>query len=235
MLFNESERLGVLYGRTLRIMESALTELCWSSFESWVWLNGDRIFEARFPKKAEREEESSDAKKTASSSDDDEQGEAGILFQEGIVEGNKREREGAGPSHTPFIMAFPLFHNTMEMADFVRVSFRWRWRSTTCPRRPLLVDYQDLCPQFTLSDVERAALDFELPEIVQATFYAMLLNDAVKMGIVSNFPIIDLKLTLEGLRWTSFEAKLSRSSSDLREARPRQRTLPSEARRSMDN
>jgi len=48
MILNEVERLGVLHGRTLRIMESALTELRWSTFESWVWLNGDRIFEARF-------------------------------------------------------------------------------------------------------------------------------------------------------------------------------------------
>jgi len=58
MLLNEAERLGVLYGRTLRIMESAITKLRWSTFESWVWLNGDRIFVARFREKVEREEES---------------------------------------------------------------------------------------------------------------------------------------------------------------------------------
>jgi len=59
MLLNEVERLGVLHGRTLRVMESALTELRGSTFESWVWLNGDRIFEARFRAKAEQKEESS--------------------------------------------------------------------------------------------------------------------------------------------------------------------------------
>jgi len=48
MLLNEAERLGVLYEWTLRVMESTLTELHWSSFESWVWLNRDRIFDARF-------------------------------------------------------------------------------------------------------------------------------------------------------------------------------------------
>ena len=53
MLLNEAERLGVLHGRTLRAMESALTELRWSTFDSWVWLNGDRIIEARFRVKAE--------------------------------------------------------------------------------------------------------------------------------------------------------------------------------------
>ncbi|KAJ8444871.1 LOW QUALITY PROTEIN: hypothetical protein Cgig2_029802 [Carnegiea gigantea] len=57
MLLNEAERLGVLYGRTLRVIDSALTELRWSTFESWVWLNRDRIFEAWFQAKAEQKEE----------------------------------------------------------------------------------------------------------------------------------------------------------------------------------
>ncbi|KAJ8441786.1 hypothetical protein Cgig2_009032 [Carnegiea gigantea] len=233
MLLNEAERLGVLYGRTLHIMESALTELRWSTFELWAWINGDRIFEARFREKAKCEKESSDAKRVASSSDDDEQGGAGqeeaaslsdddkqdVLFQGGIVEGNKRETEGEVPAHALFIMMFPPLHDTREMADFVKESFRQRRRSATCTPRLLLDDYQDLCPCFTLSDTERAALDFEFPEMVQATFYAMLLNNAVELGIVSGFLAVDLKLTLGSLRWTSFEAWLSRTSRNLREAR----------------
>ena len=47
-LLNKAERLGVLPGRTLCIMESGLIELRWSTFEVWVWQNGDRILEARF-------------------------------------------------------------------------------------------------------------------------------------------------------------------------------------------
>ena len=54
--------------------------------------------------------------------------------------------------------------------------------------------------------------------MVQATFYAMLLNDVIELGIVSSFLAVGLKLTLEGLRWTSFEAWLIRSSRDLWEA-----------------
>ena len=53
---------------------------------------------------------------------------------------------------------------------------------------------------FTLSDAEEAARDFELPEMVQTTFYAMLLNDAVELGIVSGFMATNLKVALEGLR-----------------------------------
>jgi len=75
-----------------------------------------------------------------------------------------KRREGA--LHTPFIMAFPPLYDTREMADFVRESFRWHWRGATCPPHPLPDDYQDLCLCFALSNAERAALDFELPEVV---------------------------------------------------------------------
>ncbi|KAJ8433523.1 hypothetical protein Cgig2_006670 [Carnegiea gigantea] len=48
MLLNEAKRLGVLHGKRLRSLEVTLTELHWSAFESWLWLFGDRIYEARF-------------------------------------------------------------------------------------------------------------------------------------------------------------------------------------------
>ena len=63
--------------------------------------------------------------------------------------------------------------------------------------------------------------------MVQAMFYAMLLNDAVELGIVSGFMAVDLKLTLEGLRWTFFEVWLSHISYELRETQLWQQTLPS--------
>jgi len=44
---------------------------------------------------------------------------------------------------------------------------------------------------------------------VQATFYAMLLNHAIELGIVNRFIAADLKVTLEGLQWTSFESWLN--------------------------
>ena len=63
-------------------------------------------------------------------------------------------------------MAFPPLHDTRKMADFVREFFRWRWMRVTHLRRPLPDDYQDLCPRFSLSEAEIAALDFELPEMI---------------------------------------------------------------------
>ncbi|KAJ8449213.1 hypothetical protein Cgig2_021677 [Carnegiea gigantea] len=196
MLLNEAERLGVLHRRMLRIMESALTELNWGTFENEV-----RIFEAQFREKAEHEEDSLDTGGAAFPSGDDKQG----------------KRRG-GALHASFVMAFPPLHYTREMADFMKESFRWHWRSATCLPHLLLDDYQDLCPRFALS---------------YATFYPILLNDAAKLGIVSGFLTVDLKLTLEGLRWTSFEAWLGHTSCNLREAQLRQRTSPSRTRGSV--
>ncbi|KAJ8444872.1 hypothetical protein Cgig2_029803 [Carnegiea gigantea] len=130
--------------------------------------------------------------------------------------GSKEKKERS--QYAPFVMAFPPLYDTKKMADFIRESFRWHWRRATHLPRPLPDDCQDLCPHFLLLKAERAALDFELPEMAQATFYAMLLNDAIELGLVSGFLTDDLKATLEELRWTSLEAWLSRTRGDLREA-----------------
>ncbi|KAJ8447165.1 hypothetical protein Cgig2_022894 [Carnegiea gigantea] len=230
MLLNEAERLGVLHGRTLRRMESALIELRWSTFEAWMWQNGDWIFEARFREKAEYEEESLDTEGAASPSGDDKQGEAGREEADSFQMRTSRSEADGWPRVTSGLAT--EFRG--EIADFIRESFTWHWRSATRSPPPLSDDYEDLCPRFTRSDAKRAALDFELPEMVQATFYAMLLNDVIELGIVSGFLTIDLKLTLEGLRLTSFEAWLSRTSRDLREAQFWKRTLPSGASGSMN-
>ena len=77
------------------------------------------------------------------------------------------------------------------------------------PSRPLLKDYWDLCPSFTVPDAKEAAHAFNILEIVQATFYVMLLNDAVELSLVSRDMARGLKSILEGLRWTTFELWLS--------------------------
>ncbi|KAJ8425245.1 hypothetical protein Cgig2_015852 [Carnegiea gigantea] len=71
------------------------------------------------------------------------------------------------------------------MADHVRETFKWHLRATSHPPRPLPEDYRDLCPGFILSDAEEAAHDFNILEIVQATFYAMVVNDAVELFVMS--------------------------------------------------
>ena len=59
--------------------------------------------------------------------------------------------------------------------------------------------YRDLCPSFTLPDPEEAAREFNIPEIVQSAFFAMLHNDVVELSLVSRDRVRGLKLTLEGL------------------------------------
>jgi len=81
-----------------------------------------------------------------------------------------------------------------------------------------------------LPEVERATVDFELPEMVQAIFYTMLLNEAVELGVVYSFMAKGLKSSLVGLRWSCFEAWMSRTDHKLREAQLRQRTTAAEVR-----
>ncbi|KAJ8424507.1 hypothetical protein Cgig2_017740 [Carnegiea gigantea] len=57
-------------------------------------------------------------------------------------------------------------HFPLEMADHVRESFVWRWKRASRLPRPLPKDFHALCPRFLLPEVEGAAVDFELPEIV---------------------------------------------------------------------
>ncbi|KAJ8421186.1 hypothetical protein Cgig2_011314 [Carnegiea gigantea] len=173
MFLNEAKRLGVLHGRALRSLESALTELHWSAFESWIWLFSDRIYKPRFRSK----------------------------------DGEVVKNTGKASSIPIFLvsMAFPFICNTREMANYARESFIWCWRSASHPPHPLPEDFQVLCPHFSLSDAEGVAADFELPEIVQATFYAMLLNEAVDLGVAHNFTTESVKSSLIGLRWSTFE------------------------------
>ncbi|KAJ8449494.1 hypothetical protein Cgig2_002291 [Carnegiea gigantea] len=74
------------------------------------------------------------------------------------------------------IMAFPPIHNTREMANYVRKTFIWHWRSASRLPHPLPEDSHILCPCFSLAEAESAVAEFELPEIVQARFYVMLLT-----------------------------------------------------------
>ena len=58
---------------------------------------------------------------------------------------------------------------------------------------------------FSLSEAESVATKFELPEIVQATFYAMLLNDTIELGANHEFTGDEMKSSLIGLSWSTFE------------------------------
>ncbi|KAJ8432899.1 hypothetical protein Cgig2_014486 [Carnegiea gigantea] len=115
---------------------------------------------------------------------------------------------------SPFIMVFPPLYDTREMADY-------RWRRATRSPRPLPEDYHVLCPRFSLLETEGAAANFELLKMVQAISYTMLLNEAVELCVVGGFMAKGLKSALVGLRWSSFEAWMSRVDHELRDAQLR--------------
>ena len=121
------------------------------------------------------------------------------------------------------IIAFPTFRDTKDMDDFVRETFKWHLRRASHPPRPLPKECWDLCPSFTLADVEEEAHDLNILEIVEATFYAMVLNDAMELSVVSRDMDGGLKLTSKGLRWTAFKSWLSVSKRALLEAQLCQR------------
>jgi len=81
-------------------------------------------------------------------------------------------------------MAFPRSLNTKEMAEHVVRHFAWDRRRTTFPSSPLLKDFQAFCPSYELAMAEEAAENYEHPELPQVIFYAMLLNEAERLGVL---------------------------------------------------
>ena len=78
----------------------------------------------------------------------------------------------------------------------------------TRPPEPLPKNYHDLCPDFDLTVAEEAARNFRIPEMVQAVFYAMVVNEAFELDVLSRDMAEHLKLALEGLWWYIYEAWL---------------------------
>ncbi|KAJ8430132.1 hypothetical protein Cgig2_011076 [Carnegiea gigantea] len=177
-------------------MESALKELPRSTFQAWVGHNRGRTLEAH------QQEASSRGIHCGNIDIRHLVTYCHVARTEWCPDAGQfrnRSRSPYGGSLETLTMAFTPLQDTEEMADHVRETFQWHWRSALRPLRTLLEDYRELCPCFTLSEAEEAARDFNLPEMIQVTFYAMLLNDAVELGIASELMAADLKASLKGL------------------------------------
>ncbi|KAJ8419790.1 LOW QUALITY PROTEIN: hypothetical protein Cgig2_010901 [Carnegiea gigantea] len=195
MLLNEVERLGVLHGRMLRMMDLALTELRWSTFESLRKKRRARGLGKRRTRRLGERRKAMRPRRRKRVSHCGGRPPLRTTIAHSF-KGKNRGRE----LNPPFLLwHFPPLCNTRKMVDFVRGSFRWHWSAMRLPR-PLSDDYHDLCPCFVISELEQAAHDFR-PKMVYATFYAMLLNDAVKLGLVGGFIAASLKASLEGLNF----------------------------------
>ncbi|KAJ8431000.1 hypothetical protein Cgig2_025682 [Carnegiea gigantea] len=102
-------------------------------------------------------------------------------------------------------MVFTHSLKTDEMALYVLENFEWDRREVVVTPLPLLYDYKDLCPDFNLAAAEEASRDLFLLEISQVVFCAMLLNDAVKLGVLRGGMIEIMELALVELRWSTFK------------------------------
>ncbi|KAJ8444774.1 hypothetical protein Cgig2_011736 [Carnegiea gigantea] len=128
-------------------------------------------------------------------------------------------------------MRFPRSLKTDEMVRYVVENFEWYHRGVSFPPLPLPSDYEDLCPDFDLAVAKEATRDFKLPEMPEVVFVMMLLNDAVKLGVLCGWIIGMIKLALKELRWSTFQAWVWRNRSRHLEARIKRRTVTKTRRR----
>jgi len=82
-------------------------------------------------------------------------------------------------------MKMNLFSNlasTEQAAEYVRDTFCWTLRESSALRpKPLPMDDLDLCPCFDIGVATWYAYDSNIPKMVQAIFYAMVVDYAAEM------------------------------------------------------
>ena len=90
---------------------------------------------------------------------------------------------------------------------------------------PLPCDCEELCPDFNLAMEKEYAQIYELPELPQVVFRAMLLNDTMKLSVLSGRIIVVMESVLMELQWNAFQVWTGRNSSRTMEARRQQETF----------
>ncbi|KAJ8441400.1 hypothetical protein Cgig2_002359 [Carnegiea gigantea] len=98
--------------------------------------------------------------------------------------------------------SFPTFMDTTQAAEYVRDNFCWSLReSSTFHSKLLPLNFHSLCPNFNLLVVIQFVPTAYIPQMVQAIFYAMVLNEAAELGLSSKAPIDRMTLNLRELKW----------------------------------
>ncbi|KAJ8431148.1 hypothetical protein Cgig2_026745 [Carnegiea gigantea] len=101
---------------------------------------------------------------------------------------------------------FPNFTSTEMAAEYVRETFRLHLRETSAQRpRPLPEDHLILCLSFDLGVATRYAQGSNIPETVQAIFYAMVVNEVAERAITCRISAKYLMWALQQLYWGPFE------------------------------
>ncbi|KAJ8429284.1 LOW QUALITY PROTEIN: hypothetical protein Cgig2_016322 [Carnegiea gigantea] len=91
------------------------------------------------------------------------------------------------------------------MALYVLGNFEWYRMKVSFPPHPLPSDYEELCSDFALAEAEEYAPNYEVPELLQVVFLVMLLNDAMKLGVLRGWMIGLMETALKELWWSTFQ------------------------------
>ncbi|KAJ8431149.1 hypothetical protein Cgig2_026746 [Carnegiea gigantea] len=114
---------------------------------------------------------------------------------------------------------FPNFASTEQAIEYACDHFRWALRDPLAPGpRLLLSDYHGLCPRFDLGAAARYAHDSNTPEMVQIIFYAMVIDDAAKLGLSRRLTMDCVMWAMRTPDWGPVEAWLGGNGRRLRRA-----------------
>ncbi|KAJ8435423.1 hypothetical protein Cgig2_001075 [Carnegiea gigantea] len=91
----------------------------------------------------------------------------------------------------------------------------WDRRGEASPPSPFPKDFRSLCPDFDLAMAEQTAAYYELPELPQAIFYAMLLNEAEKLGVLHGSSLRSLEEELSVILLQSWRFPPTHSTREM--------------------
>ncbi|KAJ8439000.1 hypothetical protein Cgig2_012996 [Carnegiea gigantea] len=104
-------------------------------------------------------------------------------------------------------MGSPCLLMTDEMALYVLGNFEWYRREVVLPPCLLPSNYEELYSDFVLAEAKEYAQDYEVPELPQVVFLAMLLNNVVKLDVPRRRMIEVMESALKELRWSTFQGQ----------------------------
>jgi len=115
--------------------------------------------------------------------------------------------------------SFPTFQNTTHAVEYVKENLCWFIReSLSLHPNLLLLNFEGLCPEFDHIMVMQFAYVAHIPEMVQAIFYAMEINNVAELGLSNRDAMGRMMVDLQELRWDIVEAWLLSIDERLRDA-----------------
>ena len=81
--------------------------------------------------------------------------------------------------------SFPTFRHTTQAGEYVRGNLHWFMRESSSFHPNLLpLHFMTYCPEFNYIAAMQFAHTTHILEMVQAIFYAIVINDAVELGLI---------------------------------------------------